>query len=93
MATLQGVFSGTLRVGAVTTAEYLLPPMLVTFANEHPQVKVKLQVGNRDEIVRMLAGAGDRPGHHGPAAGRAEDRLDGLRQAPDGLPGRAQRTR
>lgn len=55
MATLQGVFSGTLRVGAITTAEYLLPPMLVTFANEHPQVKVKLQVGNRDEIVQMLA--------------------------------------
>ncbi len=55
MATLQGVFSGTLRVGAITTADYLLPPMLVTFANEHPQVKVNLQVGNRDEIVRMLA--------------------------------------
>ena len=52
---MQGVFSGTLRVGAITTAEYLLPPMLVTFANEHPQVKLKLQVGNRDEIVRMLA--------------------------------------
>ncbi len=54
MATLQGVFSGTLRVGAITTAEYLLPPMLVTFANEHPGVKVNLQVGNRDEIVRLL---------------------------------------
>ena len=54
MATLQGVFSGTLRVGAITTAEYLLPPMLVTFANEHPGVKVNLQVGNRDEIVHML---------------------------------------
>jgi len=56
MAALHGVFSGTLRVGAVTTAEYLLPPLLVMFANEHPLVKVKLQVGNRDEIVRMLAG-------------------------------------
>jgi DNA-binding transcriptional LysR family regulator len=56
MATLQGVFAGTLRVGAVTTAEYLLPPLLVTFANENPKVKVKLSVGNRDEIVRMLAG-------------------------------------
>ncbi len=55
MATLQGVFSGTLRVGAVTTAEYLLPPLLVTFANANPKVKVKLQVGNRDAIVRMLA--------------------------------------
>ncbi|MFM9927346.1 LysR family transcriptional regulator [Variovorax sp. H27-G14] len=55
MATLQGVFSGTLRVGAVTTAEYLLPPLLVDFANANPKVKVKLQVGNRDAIVRMLA--------------------------------------
>ena len=55
MATLRGVFSGTLRVGAVTTAEYLLPPLLVSFANEHPNVKVKLRVGNRDEIARMLA--------------------------------------
>lgn len=56
MATQRGVFSGTLRVGAVTTAEYLLPPLLVTFAGMHPHVKVKLSVGNRDEIVRMLAG-------------------------------------
>jgi DNA-binding transcriptional LysR family regulator len=56
MATQRGVFSGTLRVGAVTTAEYLLPPLLVTFAGAHPHVKVKLSVGNRDEIVRMLAG-------------------------------------
>ena len=55
MTTQRGVFSGTLRVGAVTTAEYLLPPLLVTFAGEHPNVKVKLSVGNRDEIVRMLA--------------------------------------
>jgi DNA-binding transcriptional LysR family regulator len=56
MAAQRGVFSGTLRVGAVTTAEYLLPPLLVTFASEHPGVKVKLRVGNRDDIVRMLAG-------------------------------------
>jgi DNA-binding transcriptional LysR family regulator len=55
MATQCGVFSGTLRVGAVTTAEYLLPPLLVVFAGAHPNVKVKLSVGNRDEIVRMLA--------------------------------------
>lgn len=56
MAAQQGVFSGTLRVGAVTTAEYLLPPLLVAFASQHPGVKVKLRVGNRDEIVHMLAG-------------------------------------
>ena len=56
MAAQRGVFSGTLRVGAVTTAEYLLPPLLVAFATGHPDVKVKLRVGNRDEIVAMLGG-------------------------------------
>ncbi|WP_198972907.1 LysR family transcriptional regulator [Xylophilus sp. ASV27] len=55
MAALHGVFSGTLRVGAVTTAEYLVPPLLVDFVDANPKVKVKLQVGNRDAIVRMLA--------------------------------------
>ncbi|MEP6763502.1 MAG: LysR family transcriptional regulator [Gemmatimonadaceae bacterium] len=56
MDTLQGVFAGTLRVGAVSTAEYVLPPLLVAFANENPRVSVKLHTGNRNEIVRMLAG-------------------------------------
>ncbi len=55
MATHRGVFSGTLRVGLVTTAEYLLPQLLVAFVSQHPNVKVKLQVGNRDQITHMLA--------------------------------------
>jgi DNA-binding transcriptional LysR family regulator len=54
MATLLGAFSGTLRVGAVTTAEYWLPRLLVTFVNQNPKVKIKLQVANRDGIVRKL---------------------------------------
>jgi LysR family transcriptional regulator, low CO2-responsive transcriptional regulator len=55
MATFLGAFSGTLRVGAVATAEYWLPRLLVAFVNENPRVKVKLHVGNRDEMVRSLA--------------------------------------
>jgi len=55
MATFVGEFSGTLRIGAVTTAEFFLPRLLVTFANENPKVKVKLRVDKRDEIVRSLA--------------------------------------
>jgi DNA-binding transcriptional LysR family regulator len=54
MATLLGAFSGTLRVGAVTTAEYWLPRLLVRFVNENPRVKIKLQVDNRDGVVRKL---------------------------------------
>jgi len=55
MATFLGAFSGTLRVGTVTTAEHWLPGLLVKFVNENPRVKVKLHNGNREEIVRSLA--------------------------------------
>jgi DNA-binding transcriptional LysR family regulator len=54
MATFVGAFSGTLRVGAVSTSEYWLPSLLVSFINENPKVKVKLHTGNREEIVRSL---------------------------------------
>lgn len=55
MATFVGAFSGTLRVGAVTSAEYWLPKVLVNFLGVNSKVKVKLHVANRDEIVRSLA--------------------------------------
>ncbi|MGO4331998.1 LysR family transcriptional regulator [Cupriavidus sp. 2TAF22] len=55
VAALKGSLAGTLRVGAITTAEYLLPSMLVAFTADSPDVKIKLHVGNREEIVRMLA--------------------------------------
>ncbi len=55
IAQLQGVFSGTLRLGVVSTAEYLLPALLVTFARRHPRVKLRLQVGNRNQILHLLA--------------------------------------
>ncbi len=55
MATFLGDFSGTLRVGAVTTAEYWLPRLLVAFAQQNPKIKIKLSVANRDEVVRSLA--------------------------------------
>ena len=54
MESYLGDFTGTLRIGAVTTAEYWLPHVLVNFANANPKVKLKLQVANRDEVVRYL---------------------------------------
>ena len=55
LAALQGERGGTLRIGAITTAEYLIPPFLVRFTEQRPQVKVQLKVGNRADIIRMLA--------------------------------------
>ena len=50
-----GSFTGTLRVGAVTTAEYWVPRLLVAFVNENPKVKIRLRVGNREAMVRDLS--------------------------------------
>lgn len=55
MAAQCGQVAGTLRVGVVTTAEYLLPQLLLEFAQQHSQVGVKLSVGNRAEIASQLA--------------------------------------
>lgn len=54
MDSFLGAFSGTLRVGAVTTAEYWLPSLLVAFVADNPKVKIKLSTGNRETVVRSL---------------------------------------
>ena len=51
MAAHRDEVAGLLRVGAVTTAEYLLPPLLLEFVRAHPQVNVKLLVGNRTQVL------------------------------------------
>lgn len=55
MAAHRGMVAGTLRVAAVTTAEYLLPHVLLAFVQQHPKVQVKLQVGNRAQVSSALA--------------------------------------
>src|SRR6185369_16754249 len=55
IAALKGVTSGTLRIGAVMTAEHLLPAMLVRFTTGRPHVRIKLQVGSRPEVIGMLS--------------------------------------
>jgi DNA-binding transcriptional LysR family regulator len=89
MGTYVGAFAGTLRVGAVATTEYWLPSLLVAYANENPKAKVKLHVGNRDEIVRSLesqeidvAVMGNPPDSLKPASTRFAKNLMGFLAAP-----------
>lgn len=49
-----GDFTGTLRIGAVTTAEFWLPHVLVKFVNLYPKVQLKLKFANQEEIIRSL---------------------------------------
>jgi DNA-binding transcriptional LysR family regulator len=70
LADLQGLKSGRLRMGVITTAKYLAPEMLGEFSKEYPGIDLALKVTNRDRIIeRMYAN---------------EDDLYIMGQAPDG---------
>ncbi|MCU0930221.1 MAG: LysR substrate-binding domain-containing protein [Serpentinimonas sp.] len=55
-ARLQRLEIGTLTIGMVSTAKYFLPRLLAEFKHEHEGVEIKLAVGNRAQLVKMLHG-------------------------------------
>ncbi len=47
---------GRVRLGAVSTAsEFVLPPLIASFAREHPHVRLSLSVLPRDELFALAA--------------------------------------
>ena len=53
-ARLQKLEVGTLIIGMVSTAKYFLPHLLAEFRREHDGIDIKLAVGNREQLVKML---------------------------------------
>ena len=51
---LRGGVAGHVSVGIVSTAKYFAPRMVGAFARKHPDVKVSLTVGNREQIIAAL---------------------------------------
>ncbi len=51
---LQGGGRGTVHVGVVSTAKYFAPKALAAFRHTHPNIELKLTVGNREETVAAL---------------------------------------
>ncbi|MCP4433502.1 MAG: LysR family transcriptional regulator [Gammaproteobacteria bacterium] len=51
---LRGVDRGYISIGVVSTAKYFVPMVLAAFKKKHPEVKIQLQVGNRESIVSSL---------------------------------------
>jgi len=54
LAQLNGLTTGQLKLGAVTTAKYLVPRLLGPFCRQYPQVEVELNIANRSEVIRRL---------------------------------------
>lgn len=54
-AAVDGVVEGTLRIGVIPTVTAVdVPAVLVAYRAAHPDVRVELQVGNSDALMRML---------------------------------------
>jgi DNA-binding transcriptional LysR family regulator len=54
MAKLRRVQGGRITIGMVSTAEYFLPRLVARFRSQHPAVEMRLAVGNREQLSRML---------------------------------------
>lgn len=51
---LRGLEIGSLKIAVVTTAKYVIPPILSKFCEAHPNIDVRFTVGNREQIVSRL---------------------------------------
>ena len=51
---LRGVDHGVVSVGVVSTARYFAPTVLAAFNRAHPDIKIELQVGNREVTLQKL---------------------------------------
>lgn len=55
LAALRGARGGVLKIAVVSTAKYFAPTLLAAFNRAHPDVRIKLAVANREDVVRSLA--------------------------------------
>jgi LysR family transcriptional regulator, low CO2-responsive transcriptional regulator len=53
-ARLKHAETGVLTIGMVSTAKYFMMKMLAEFRSKHPGVELKLAMGNREQLVKML---------------------------------------
>ncbi len=55
LSQLKGLDQGELKISAVSTTKYFAPQLLAAFSQRHPQLKVRLDVGNRERLLTALA--------------------------------------
>lgn len=59
--TMMERFRGTqfrhLKIGVVSTAKYFIPHMLLEFKKDFPNLRIKIEVRNRQQLVELLRGS------------------------------------
>ena len=51
---LRGLRGGSVAVGLVSTAKYFTPRLMSVFVERYPDIEIRLLVGNREDLIRML---------------------------------------
>jgi DNA-binding transcriptional LysR family regulator len=54
MERLRGTEVKALKIGVVSTAKYFLPQMLSEFKKDYPNLQIKIEVRNRQQLVELL---------------------------------------
>ena len=54
MERLRGTEVKALKIGLVSTAKYFLPQMLLEFKKDYPNLQIKIEVRNRQQLVELL---------------------------------------
>ncbi|MEJ0047302.1 MAG: LysR substrate-binding domain-containing protein [Rhodospirillales bacterium] len=79
---LSGMLSGRAKLGAVSTAKYIVPHIMARFQQQFPGVMIDLRFGNRRQIATRPGTRRNRAGGHGPPSGRIRPDRRRLRPAP-----------
>jgi molybdate transport repressor ModE-like protein len=53
---MTGRAGGSVSIGAVSTAKYIVPHAIAAFSRLHPKIDLKLSIGNRGEIRQAMHG-------------------------------------
>jgi DNA-binding transcriptional LysR family regulator len=82
---LRGAESGVVTIGIVSNANYFMPRLLARFQSVHPNVELRVCVGNRQQLMRQLADREIDLGIMGEPPADFETRHDLLAPQPFGI--------
>ena len=74
IAELDSLERGLLDVAVINAGDHFFPWIVAAFREQHPGIRVRLTVQNRDELLARLARPRDRPRGDEPSARRARPR-------------------
>ncbi len=82
---LRGAESGVVTIGIVSNANYFMPRLLARFQAAHPNVELRVSLGNRQQLTRQLAEQEIDLGIMGEPPADFETRYDLLAPQPFGI--------